>query len=154
MIDSIPLHSPIVKQATIAAPRALVWHAVTDQRELATWFGRDARVELRVGGPYEILFLMDNPPGLQGREGNTVLSFEPEQFLEFSWNAPPDFGRLRDIRTRARIELEEAESSAGTAVTLTHDKWGPEPEWAAVRTYFDRAWDHVISDLNSHFSLS
>lgn len=152
MSDSAPPHSPLVKQANIAAPRAAVWQAVTDQQELATWFGREARVELRVGGPYEILFLMDNPPGLQGGEGNTVLSFEPEQFLEFSWNAPPDFGRLRDIRTRVRIELAEAESSTGTAVTLTHDGWGPETEWAPVRTYFDRAWEHVLAALNSHLS--
>lgn len=154
MSDSAPPHSPLVKSANIAAPRAAVWHAITDRQELATWFGREARVELRVGGPYEILFLMDNPPGLQGGEGNTVVHFEPEQFLEISWNAPPDFGRLRDIRTRVRIELTAAESSAGTTVTLTHGAWGPEAEWAAVRTYFDRAWDHVLSALDSHLTAS
>ena len=149
--DATP-HAPLTKRATITASSAEVWRAWTDQAELATWFGRDARVELRVGGPYEILFLMDNPPGLQGGEGNIVQSFTPEQSIDFTWNAPPDFGPLRDVRTHVHIEI--IESGSETIVTLTHDHWGGGPDWAPIRTYFDRAWDHVMSALAAHLSKS
>ncbi|GAB5558488.1 MAG: hypothetical protein SynsKO_01350 [Synoicihabitans sp.] len=150
MADDPRPPDPLNKQAKIAAPRARVWRALTDPPELATWFGREARVDLRVGGAYEILFLMDNPPGLQGGEGNTINSFEPERWLDITWNAPPQFGPLRDVRTHVRFELND--TGTETTVHLTHDGWGTAPEWAAIRAYFDRAWDHVLTALNTHVS--
>ncbi len=152
MSDAATLLAPSIKHATLTAPRSAVWRAWTDQQELAKWFDRDARVELRAGGPYEILFLMDNPPDLQGGEGNTVQAFSAEKSLDFTWNAPPDFGPLRDIRTHVRIELSDADN--GTDLTLTHDGWGVATDWSPVREYFDRAWDHVMNALNSHLSSS
>jgi uncharacterized protein YndB with AHSA1/START domain len=150
MSASAESHPVLHKTTTIPVPRAVVWGAWTDQSKLATWFGSEARVELRIGGPYEILFLMDNPPGLQGGEGNTVQSFNPEHSLTITWNAPPDFGALRDERTRVHIAL--ADVPTGTTVSLTHDGWGYGPEWNAVRDYFDRAWDHVLAALTAHLS--
>ena len=79
-----------------------------------------------------------------------VKNFEPERSLEITWNAPPNFGALRDVRTHVRFELSDVDS--GTTVHLTHDGWGEGPEWTAIRTYFDRAWDHVLSALNTHVS--
>ena len=150
MADALPPLKPLEKRAALSAPRALVWRALTDPKELATWFGRDARVDLRIDGRYEILFLMENPPGLQGGAGNTVQNFEPERLLHITWNAPPQFGALRDVRTQVHFELCDADS--GTTVRLIHDGWGDGPEWAEIRTYFDRAWDHVLSALNTHVS--
>lgn len=144
-------HPPSLnKSVLVPTSRAEVWRAWTDQASLATWFGRAARVDLRVGGPYEILFLMENPPGLQGGEGNTIQSFTPEQSLTFTWNAPPNFGALRSERTQVCIEL--ADAPTGTTVSLIHDGWGEGPEWKAIHDYFDRAWDHVLAALTSHLS--
>lgn len=150
MADTLHPNQPLEKRANLSAPRSVVWRALTDQQELATWFGRDARVDLCVDGSYEILFLMENPPGQQGGEGNTVLSFSDEQSLHITWNAPPDFGALRNVRTHVRFELGDIDS--GSTVRLTHDGWGDGSEWAAIRTYFDRAWDHVLSALKTHVS--
>ena len=152
MSDETPHLHPLQKRVLVSASRTEVWHAWTNQDVLATWFGRAARVDLREGGAYEILFLMDNPPGLQGGEGNTVRSFNPEHSLTITWNAPPDFGTLRDERTRVHITLADAPS--GTTVSLTHDGWGDDPEWNAVRDYFNRAWDHVLAALTTHLSSS
>jgi uncharacterized protein YndB with AHSA1/START domain len=145
--DIIPGH--IHRETIVPVDRTAVWCAWTDPTELARWFGREARVELRPGGPYEILFMMDNPPGLQGGEGNTVQSYEPGRFLAFTWNAPPQFGPLRDERTWVRIELEDTDE--GTRVTLTHYGWRDGEDWAAVRAYFENAWNMVMAALQEHF---
>lgn len=150
MSASAIIECQLRKTVTVAAPRSAVWLAWTDPAELTKWFGRGATVELRPGGPYEILFLMDNAPGLQGGEGNTIQSYEPNRFLAFTWNAPPSFGPLRDERTWVRIELDD--TPAGTAVTLIHFGWRAGDEWAAIYAYFDRAWDHVMTALAAHFS--
>lgn len=148
--DSPIIERRITKEVVVAADRLTVWRAWTDPTELRTWFGRDARVELRVGGPYEILFLMDNPPGLQGGEGNTIQSWEPNRFLAFTWNAPPTFGPLRDERTWVRIELSDV--AEGTRVELIHYGWRDGEDWQAVYDYFDKAWQHVMNALLQHLS--
>jgi uncharacterized protein YndB with AHSA1/START domain len=137
------------KATTVNAPRDAVWRAWTDPGELSQWFGYGANVELRPGGPYEILFLRDNAPGLQGGEGNVIQSYEPHRFLAFTWNAPPTFGPLRDERTWVRIDFDD--TPTGTQVTLIHYGWRAGPDWDGVYDYFDRAWDHVMSALIAHF---
>ena len=34
-----------------------------------------------------------------------------------------------------------------TKITLSHVGWPDEPQWAAVYSYFDKAWDEVLADL-------
>jgi len=40
-----------------------VWRAWTTTEGVKSFFAPDARVELRLGGPYEIYFVADSPPG-------------------------------------------------------------------------------------------
>lgn len=150
MADAPIIERHLRKHTFVAATRPEVWRAWTDATELTQWFGRSAHVELRAGGPYEILFLMDNEPGRQGGEGNQIQSYEPNRYLAFTWNAPPQFGPLRDERTWVRIELDDVDD--GTQVTLTHFGWRTGQDWEAVHDYFDAAWDHVLKALNQHFS--
>ena len=139
----------LCKETTVPCPRADVWRAWTDPLELTRWFCRAANVELRPDGPYEILFLMDNEPGLQGGEGNVIQSYEPNRLLAFTWNAPPQFGPLRDERTWVRVELSD--NAHGTHVSLIHYGWRDGEDWEAVYHYFDQAWDRVLNALSSHF---
>ncbi len=150
MSDSPIIERHLRKESVVPATRADVWRAWTEATELNQWFGRGANVELRAGGPYEILFLMDNAPGLQGGEGNQIQSFEPHRFLAFTWNAPPQFGLLRDVRTWVRLEFEDV--SDGTRVTLIHYGWRAGDDWDAIYHYFDTAWDHVMRALTEYLS--
>lgn len=150
MPESVIIERQQRHQTIVPTTRERVWRAWTDPGELRAWFGWDARVELRPGGPYEILFLMDNEPGLQGGEGNVIQSYEPHRFLAFTWNAPPQFGPLRDERTWVRLELFEA--SEGTRVELIHYGWREGADWQAVYAYFDQAWPRVMSALHQHLS--
>lgn len=138
----------IVCSARVRADRLTAWQAWTSEAELARWFGAAARVDLRPGGPYEILFLMDQPVGSRGGEGNTVLSFQPGRLLSFTWNAPPSFGALRDVRTFVLLEFTDA--AEGTVVTLTHYGWRAGADWDRVRAYFERAWVAVMRHFAEH----
>lgn len=150
MPDAPIIERHLRKEMVVQSARAEVWRAWTDGTELTQWFGPGAHVELRAGGPYEILFMMDQPPGLQGGEGNQIQSFEPHRFLAFTWNAPPQFGPLREVRTWVRLELDDV--AEGTRVTLIHYGWRSGKDWAAVYNYFDAAWGHVMQALTQYLS--
>ncbi|MGB2805526.1 MAG: SRPBCC domain-containing protein, partial [Candidatus Zixiibacteriota bacterium] len=92
-----------------AAPKE-VWDAWTTTEGVKTFFSSQAKVELAVGGPFEIYFLLDAPHGARGSEGCRVLSYVPPKMLSFSWNAPPEFEKLRGKHTIVVVRLEEAGS--------------------------------------------
>ncbi len=135
----------------VNAPRAQVWQAWTDASLLSTWMCPACRVELRIGGRFEILFMPDAPEGMQGSDGCRVLSFIPERMLSFSWNAPPPHQYTRSRHTWVVVELTAA--GAQTEVRLTHTGW---PEltgaWTATFEYFEAAWPKVLANLVDHFA--
>lgn len=77
------------------APRALVWRAWTEPDEMARWFHpsgatsprEDVDVDLRVGGRYRYVMVLDDT-GDRIPTGGTYLEIaEPEQ-LVFTWGQP------------------------------------------------------------------
>lgn len=141
--------SPAVRrEVLVGAPAAAVWRSWTTSAGFEAFFGVRARIELRPGGAYEIYFMDDAPAGERGSEGCQVLSYLPERVLSFSWNAPPDFGELREQHTWVVVELEP--EGEGTRVRVTHLGWGAGARWDELRAYFDRAWGVVLDALRSH----
>ena len=143
----------IVKSVHVAATRHQVWQAWTNPAEVVKWFGRGATIDLRPGGAYEIYFLMDHPPGRRGGEGNVIQGLQPGRRLDFTWNAPPSFGALREKRTFVHLELNNR-PTGGTDVSLTHFGWRAGDDWAEVHAYFEQAWNFVLRNLAQHFSPS
>ncbi|HQY60217.1 MAG: SRPBCC domain-containing protein [Myxococcales bacterium] len=142
---------PVVVDASVdvaATPRE-VFDAWTTSEGLRAWLGIESRVDLRIGGAYEWIFLADAPAGAQGSEGCQVLAYVPDELLAFSWNAPPEipFARSR----RAWCVLTLAPLATGTRVRLRHLGLGEEGDWSAVGPYFARAWPSVMSRLSAHF---
>jgi len=107
-------------------------------------------VELRLGGPYEIYFVADSPPGLRGSEDCRILSYVPMKMLAFEWNAPPSFGNLRYRRTQVIVRFD---SHAGDVVKVSFAQlgWGTGEEWDRLFDYFDRAWGYVLGNLKKRF---
>lgn len=142
------------KEVTVAAPLAEVWNAWTTAAGVKTFFGPDARVEARVGGPYEIYFSTTAPEGLRGSEGCKIHTVEPMKLLVFEWNAPPSIPALRNsgVHTLVYLQLEEL-GPKQTRVTLTHTGWGEGEDWDKAYAYFDRAWDAVLSNLHYRFAV-
>jgi uncharacterized protein YndB with AHSA1/START domain len=143
-------------ETVVAAPAAQVWKCWTTSEGLRS-FLTDAKVELRIGGPFEIYFLKDAPEGQRGSEGCQILSFEPMSMLCFSWNAPPSFGPLRDQRTWVVLHMDPLGSDS-CAVTLRQMGFAERAaedrdhvaQWRQLRAYFNRAWPRVLAALKDH----
>ena len=125
---------------------AEVWDEWTTEQGIRSFFAPAAKIDLRPGGAYEMYFVPSLAPGLQGGEGNQIISIDPQRTLMFTWNAPPKFGALRDVRTYVVMRFEPV-SAAKTRIRFTHFGFGEGAEWNAVYAYFDEAWDTVFADL-------
>lgn len=141
----------IVHSVDVAASSAEIWPLWTTSAGMARWWVPNSRIELQIGGSYELYFLDAQPEGSKGSEGCRVLSFVPERMLSCTWNAPPDHVATRAQRTWWVLELEP--TATGTRVTLRHLGWpaAMAPEWEATYAYFDAAWSRVLQRLGAFF---
>jgi uncharacterized protein YndB with AHSA1/START domain len=138
----------IRKQRIINCSLPAAWQKWTTREGLLSFFGKDNKIELKIGGPYEIYMLMDNPPGLRGTEGCKVLSFLPESMLSCTWNAPPHFPNIRnsDYHTWIVVNFKSVDQHK-TEVEINHLGWPDYEEWNKVFEYFVGAWELVLNWL-------
>lgn len=146
----------IRKEVVVPAPRLAVWQAWTTREGVKSFFAPDARIELEIGGPYEILFMLDAPAGSQGSEGCKVLLFDTaKKQIAFSWNAPPHLPDARKVRTRVDVRVEPGGAENVSRVTLHHTAWplkGQNAQVDEAYDYFVKAWDTVLANLVKRFA--
>jgi uncharacterized protein YndB with AHSA1/START domain len=149
---------PIVVEAVIPAMPGDVWKCWATEEGMKS-FMTDCKIELKIGGAYELYFGgKDVPAGERGSEGCKVLSYEPGRMLSFTWNAPPKFAHARAERTWVVVHVEPHGAHA-TKVTLKHYGFaekaaefpGHAGEWKEARAYFANAWPHVTGALKAKF---
>lgn len=138
------LRKEIIVPATIDE----VWETWTTTEGVKTFFSHTAKVDLRIGGPFEIYFLREGEQ--RGSEDCKILSYLPKKMLSFEWNGTPAHGELRFIKTIVVLEFEEL-SDDEVRVTLTHHGWGDGENWTEVYDYFDKAWAYVLGNLKKRF---
>lgn len=138
-------------EVTLAAPVQDVWNAWTTEEGIRSFFARDAHVDPRVDGAYEIFFNPAAPPGRRGADGMRILVFEPARRLAFTWNAPIVQPEARAQRTVVTLDFADA-GGERTRLRLTHSGWGEGPHWDRAYEYFDHAWnDFVLPSLRRRF---
>ena len=140
----------IYKEIKIPASLSDIWNAFTTVEGIKTFFAPDGKIELGLFGCYEIYFYSPENKGKRGSEGCVVLSFIPERMLSFTWSAPPEFPNVRKERTWVVLEFENLRDNI-VLVKLTHLGWKEGKEWDEVFTYFDKAWDIVLTRLKKRF---
>ncbi len=91
------------------------------------------------------------PPGSQGGEGLTILSYLPQEMLSFTWNAPPQYPTVRHQHTWVVIQFEIVDAGS-TLVKLTHLGWQTGEAWEQVFDYFMQAWEVVLGRLRYRFA--
>ena len=139
----------LVKELVVKAPALEVWSAWTTKAGIDSWWGPpDARIELRIGGPFELLFLSDAPAGEQGSEGCRFLAYVPGEMLAFTWNATPDHplraAHTWVVLTFARLDNRTTAVPPGsTPVSGRTGLWSMNSTWP----YFDDAWGRVLQRL-------
>lgn len=138
----------IIKTKTVNCPIDTVWWKWTTHEGLLTFFGPDNKIKLKLGGAYEIYFLLDNPKGLQGGEGCKIISYLPKKMLSFTWNAPPEHPEIRNHNHKTWVVINfNSISGKQTEVELNHLGWLDGEKWDEVYNYFDSAWDTVLKWL-------
>lgn len=145
-----PADKALLKEIVVTASIDDVWQAWTTTEGIKSFFCPNAKVELRIGGPFEIYFDMSQPYGKRGSEPCRILSYQPKKMLSFEWNAPPSFGELRDIHTIVVIQFNQLENDQ-VKLTLSHHGWGEGENWQAIYDYFDSAWDWVLTNFAKQF---
>ena len=141
------LHKRVVVKGSLDA----VWHAWTTGDGFHDFTGAEAHIDLKIGGPFEILWNPDKSSTTRGSEGMRILSYLPKQMLSFEWNAPPDFGPLRQQRTWVVVTLKPVGRDR-VEVTLDHAGWGTGADWDKLYAYFDHAWGYVLDRLAKKFA--
>lgn len=133
----------ILAEVLVDAKLGDVWQAWTTEEGIKSFFAPGCRIELRVDGPYEMIFLPDGEPGQRGGEGVRFLAIQHEKMLSFTWNAPPHLARVRKQWTHVVLRFFEVDGGR-TRVTLRHDGWGEGDEWDEAFAYFEHAWLKIV----------
>jgi len=140
----------IEKSVEIAASLDDAWAAWTTREGIVSFFAPDARVEARVGGPFEIYIDPAGAPGAKGADDMRFLALQPKRMLSFDWNAPPHLPDARAQRTLVIVRFEPLGDKL-TRVRLHHTGWGDGGQWDQAFSYFDRAWGNVLNNLKQRF---
>jgi uncharacterized protein YndB with AHSA1/START domain len=140
----------IEKSVEVAASLDEAWAAWTTREGIVSFFAPDARVEARVGGPFEIYIDPGGATGAKGADDMRFLALQPKRMLSFDWNAPPHLPEARAQRTLVILRFEPLGDTL-TRVRLHHTGWGDGGQWDQAFTYFDRAWGNVLNNLKQRF---
>jgi uncharacterized protein YndB with AHSA1/START domain len=141
----------IEKEVVVAAPLQQVWEAWTTSAGAETFFAPKTQIELRLGGPYQVLFQPDAAEGSRGAEDCMVLTYRPQEMVAFTWSAPPQWPEIRKQRTVVVVQLVELDKGS-VKVILQHLGFGEGKDWGEVQQYFDRAWPVVLGRLQERFA--
>ncbi|HEV8241378.1 MAG TPA: SRPBCC domain-containing protein [Thermoanaerobaculia bacterium] len=131
-------------EVTIPAPVADVWTALSTAEGLETWLWRDARVDLRPGGDWLVVY----PGNRTG--GGTVVSFEPQKRLELHAMAPEQFPEVRSVGTKVVFELEPM-SATSTRLTMTQTGWREGRQWDEAYDYLATGNAQLLVRLHQRF---
>ncbi len=143
----------IKKELVLKASLSEVWEAWTSAEGAKTFFAPGAKIELRIGGPYEVYFNLEESHGLRGGEGCVVLSYLPMEMLSFSWNAPPSIPSIRNKGEKTWVVLSLGELDGGRVkVSLSHVITQQGEDWDKYYDYFAPAWDIIMGRLALRFS--
>ena len=120
--------------------------------ESPLFFAPKCSIEMKIGGKYEQYFLLENESGLKGSEGCKVLGFIPNKMFSFSWNAPPEIPEVRnhEHKTWVVITFTELEDRL-CLVDLYHLGFLQGNAWNETITYFEKAWEIVLNNLQASF---
>ena len=136
------------KEITVRASLDAVWNAWTTTDGMRSFFAPEAYIDLRIGGAYEVYFLLNNPRGLQGSEDCKIVSYLPMRMLSFTWNCPPEFEAARASKVFTWCVLLFDEIAPGTVrVDFSELGWPNTEEWNKIYDYFDKAWESVLASL-------
>ncbi len=140
------------KEVIIKATVEQAWASWTTRAGITAFFAPDALIEARVGGAFQIYMDPGAEPGQKGADEMRFMALQPHQMLSFDWNAPPHLPEVRRQRSFVIVRFEPVDAKH-TRVRLHHTGWGEGGEWDQAFKYFDRAWGHVLGNLQQRYEV-
>jgi uncharacterized protein YndB with AHSA1/START domain len=138
------------KEVVINATLDQAWEVWTTREGITSFFAPDAKVEARVGGPFQIYMDPLAEPGMKGADEMRFMAVQPKRMISFDWNAPPSLPEARQQRTLVIVRFAPVDEKH-TRVSLHHVGWGDGGEWDKTYNYFDKAWSFVLANLGKRF---
>jgi uncharacterized protein YndB with AHSA1/START domain len=112
----------------IPAPVEQVWRALATAEGVQEYFPAKPKIELKVGGRYEIF----------AGSGNKVLSFIPRKLLMVTGSAPPQFPDVRKGGTWGVYRFDPLDDGKRTRLRLAVVGWKQGKQWDDAFAYFTK----------------
>lgn len=150
-----------------AAP-AEVYRLWTSPEGIKKFFAPEARVEVKIGGRYQVIFAPAKDPEGEshGTKGARILDLVPNHKLVFEWIAfagddllgknappyvPPAERNVTPLPTWVELSFEPVEGQPNqTHLKLAHYGFRDGAKWEQSYQWFNRAWKGVLDQLSEY----
>jgi uncharacterized protein YndB with AHSA1/START domain len=129
-----------------------VWQAWTTRQGLTSFFGPDARVELRNGGAYELRCAEDPSDPFKEVGPKHLLAYLPSRFITLDWRGSAAGTGFVDQQTWVVVEFEELGEEL-CEVTLSHLGFGEGTEWDEYLRWQGKFWHRVLNRMERSLCL-
>ena len=137
--------SPLTHEfsATFAASPERVFHALTDEAELARWFAEAVEVELQPGGEFRFWGKHTYCAPTRSQSSQKVLRVEAPRLLAFSW-------RFEERDSEVTLELTPDATGAGSTVLNGKHHFAEAPSVVRALDLIDDLWRMTFANLRAH----
>jgi uncharacterized protein YndB with AHSA1/START domain len=132
-------------EVIVPASRQRVWEAFTTKEGMESWIAPSARVDLSIGGIWEVGY-----PGAQPG-GGTILSYMPMEMLSLHAMAPEEFPTVRKEGTIAVFFFDRL-AEGQTRVRLAQIGWKSGVEWDKAFDYLSQGNAILLNMLAERFT--
>lgn len=154
--------------AVLQAAPADVYRLWTSAEGIQKFFAPHARIDLKIGGRYEVIFApAKDPQGKShGTKGARILDLVPNQKLAFEWItfagddllgenappfAPPAERNITPLPTWVELSFEPVEGQPNqTHLKFAHYGFRDGAKWEQAYQWFSRAWKGVLDQLSEY----
>jgi uncharacterized protein YndB with AHSA1/START domain len=137
----------IERTVELSHPPATVWAALTTAEGLGTWFGNEAKIDLRPGGSAQMTWTSGHTADMR------VERIEEPTVFGFTWHI---YGLPEDDPRRTYVEFTLEPAGAGTRLTVVETGFAQLPE-GAYHEAFDgntRGWASELGELADYLDAA
>jgi uncharacterized protein YndB with AHSA1/START domain len=137
----------IERTVELAHPPAKVWAALTTAEGLSAWFGSEARIDLRPGGPASMKWESGHTADMR------VERIEEPAVFGFTWHI---FGLPEDDPRRTYVEFTLEPAGAGTRLTVVESGFAQlsEDVYAAAYDGNTKGWASELGELAGYLDAA
>ena len=137
----------IERTVSIAHPPEKVWAALTTAEGLAAWFGNEAAIDLRPGGPARMRWTGGKTVDMR------VERVEEPVVFGFTW---PIYGLPEDDARRSYVEFTLVPAGAGTRLTVVESGFAQLHEDAHRKAYDGNTegWAKELAELAGYLDAA